>query len=318
MYMYQDSLAMETTFFTMNVGAAAASFLQQPAPPGASVMSLQDLNINMFMYQNEMTMTDTNFQMNVHSLPFSPDLQAAGILGGDLARILLLNVLTMSNAVENMDVQFGDNRETDDTKKVWKWLKGWSPSSSVGATSANINMHMYDNKMSMDGTLFKMNVGSDPELAGLAVKETVQAQGANGSAVLTASESALFTRKEETVSASAQPAPAKEWKLYRSAMDMKNTEFSISAGSLLQEGNAAPVPGSGADINMYMYSNEMSMKTTDFTMNVGDVPASLLQASSRHAEAQSMVMNAGRLNIRMYMYKNDMSMTDTDLSWTIG
>jgi len=92
------------------------------------------INVNMYMAYNQMSMTGTKFSMNVG------DDQAADEEGAD---------------------RMADGGD-DETAKTWSW--SWTPS-PIGGT---VNMYMYKNAMSMDDTVFTMNVADDGNMSGSA------------------------------------------------------------------------------------------------------------------------------------------------------
>jgi len=92
------------------------------------------INVNMYMAYNQMSMTGTKFSMNVG------DDQAADEEGAD---------------------RMADGGD-DETAKTWSW--SWTPS-PIGGT---VNMYMYKNAMSMDDTVFTMNVADDGSMSGSA------------------------------------------------------------------------------------------------------------------------------------------------------
>jgi hypothetical protein len=306
-YMYDDSLSMDKTVFTMNVGGAAASFIQKT---DSSVMSLDTLDINMFMYGNSMLMKDSEFQMNVNKLPTSEPttLRTAGVQGGDLTRLLFLATSVFGDAAGDQNISYGEVKDTRHLQSVWSWMKSWSSTSGGSKNRASINMHMYDNTMSMDNTAFTMNVG---EGAGANINfNTLESSNAH------ASETSL-------------EAAAREYKVYSTNMAMKDSIFKIGVGSsLIQESEKSKLPtlGPGSDIEMHMYNNKMSMTDTVFNMNVGS------QASFRKTKRSSRggkkillerakqggTMNINRLNIKMYMYENHVTMKKTAFAWTIS
>eukprot|EP00927_Polykrikos_kofoidii_P036076 TRINITY_DN304_c0_g2_i4.p1 TRINITY_DN304_c0_g2~~TRINITY_DN304_c0_g2_i4.p1 ORF type:complete len:525 (+),score=85.83 TRINITY_DN304_c0_g2_i4:73-1647(+) len=306
-YMYDDSLSMDKTVFTMNVGGAAASFIQET---DSSVMSLDTLDINMFMYGNSMLMKDSEFQMNVNKLPTSEPttLRTAGVQGGDLTRLLFLATSVFGDAAGDQNISYGEVKDTRHLQSVWSWMKRWSSTSGRSPNRASINMHMYDNTMRMDNTAFTMNVG---EGAGANINfNTLESSNAH------ASETSL-------------EAAAREYKVYSTNMAMKDSIFKIGVGSsLIQESEKSKLPtlGPGSDIEMHMYNNKMSMTDTVFNMNVGS------QASFRKTKRSSRggkkillerakqggTMNINRLNIKMYMYENHVTMKKTTFAWTIS
>eukprot|EP00927_Polykrikos_kofoidii_P036075 TRINITY_DN304_c0_g2_i3.p1 TRINITY_DN304_c0_g2~~TRINITY_DN304_c0_g2_i3.p1 ORF type:complete len:534 (+),score=97.91 TRINITY_DN304_c0_g2_i3:73-1674(+) len=306
-YMYDDSLSMDKTVFTMNVGGAAASFIQET---DSSVMSLDTLDINMFMYGNSMLMKDSEFQMNVNKLPTSEPttLRTAGVQGGDLTRLLFLATSVFGDAAGDQNISYGEVKDTRHLQSVWSWMKRWSSTSGRSPNRASINMHMYDNTMRMDNTAFTMNVG---EGAGANINfNTLESSNAH------ASETSL-------------EAAAREYKVYSTNMAMKDSIFKIGVGSsLIQESEKSKLPtlGPGSDIEMHMYNNKMSMTDTVFNMNIGS-QASLRKTkpSSRGGKQillerakQGGTMNINRLNIKMYMYENHVTMKKTTFAWTIS
>jgi len=92
------------------------------------------INVNMYMAYNQMSMTGTKFSMNV------ADDQAGDEEGAD-----------------RMTAE-GDEATT----KTWSW--SWTPS-PIGGT---VNMYMYKNAMSMEDTVFTMNVAEDGSMSGSA------------------------------------------------------------------------------------------------------------------------------------------------------
>merc|ERR1719305_2070830 len=92
------------------------------------------INVNMYMAYNQMSMTGTKFSMNV------ADDQAGDEEGAD-----------------RMTAE-GDEATT----KTWSW--SWTPS-PIGGT---VNMYMYKNAMSMEDTVFTMNVAEDGSFSGSA------------------------------------------------------------------------------------------------------------------------------------------------------
>jgi len=94
------------------------------------------INVNMYMAFNQMSMTGTKFSMNVGN-----DKNQAGD----------------EEKADRMD----DGGATDKTK-TWSW--SWTPS-PIGGT---VNMYMYKNAMSMEDTVFTMNVADDGIMSGSA------------------------------------------------------------------------------------------------------------------------------------------------------
>merc|ERR1711899_479747 len=91
------------------------------------------INVNMYMAYNQMSMTGTKFSMDVGSQAGDEDTGDRMATGTD-----------------------------DESTETWSW--SWKPS-SVGGT---INMYMYKNAMSMENTVFTMNVDDDNHMSGSA------------------------------------------------------------------------------------------------------------------------------------------------------
>ena len=267
MYMYDDELSMDATIFTINVGTAASSLLQQGP---AFMVAFDTLNINMYMHGNGFAM---NVKAGTMSESESISVESAGAMGGDLSRLLLLAMSLFGEAASEQSSSTKP-AESNDLKSVWSWLESWTTQSAAATGTANINMHMYDNNMSMDRTVFKMNDGTD---------------GASGSPLSTAATS------DDTTSASSSnvqaPANTENMYMYSDELSTKDTTFTIAAASLLQESGTS---SSGQKINMYMYKNTMKMSDTIFTMNVGSQD-SLFQTSSS-ARARGLNVELPRLS----------------------
>jgi len=90
------------------------------------------LNVNMYMAYNQMSMTGTKFSMNVGNDQEGDEEEGDRMAGG------------------------GDEATT----KTWSW--SWTPS-PIGGT---VNMYMYKNAMSMEDTVFTMNVADDGSMSG--------------------------------------------------------------------------------------------------------------------------------------------------------
>jgi len=91
------------------------------------------INVNMYMAYNQMSMTGTKFSMEVGNQAGDEDTGDRMATGTD-----------------------------DESTETWSW--SWKPS-SVGGT---INMYMYKNAMSMEDTVFTMNVNDDGNMSGSA------------------------------------------------------------------------------------------------------------------------------------------------------
>lgn len=305
-YMYKSQLSMGSTVFTLNVGAEAAS----PGPSmtqtqDASVMSIDALNVNMYMYNNSMIMSGTDFAMDVKNslmpgaLPSS--FATAGVAAGDLARLLLLSISSFREAASQQDTRKPD--ESEDLASVWSWLASWSQGSTA-AGAVDINMFMYDNSMSMDNTVFKMNVGT----------ETYIPPGGSGSGSSGGSSSGS--------SASDSSSDADRY-LYSAGYAMEETRLSLDVA--LAEARGASAQAAGQSINMYMYQNDMQMADTIFTMNVATTAgtsSSLLQTGASGSAAgtrarTAQTLNVKSLNVNMYMLENDMSMVTTAFTWNL-
>merc|ERR1711936_204830 len=92
------------------------------------------INVNMYMAYNQMSMTGTKFSMNVGDEQAGDEERADRMPDG------------------------GD----EETTKTWSW--SWTPS-PIGGT---VNMYMYKNAMSMEDTVFTMNVADDGSFSGSA------------------------------------------------------------------------------------------------------------------------------------------------------
>jgi len=90
------------------------------------------LNVNMYMAYNQMSMTGTKFSMNMGNDQDGDEEEGDRMAGG------------------------GDEATT----KTWSW--SWTPS-LIGGT---VNMYMYKNAMSMEDTVFTMNVADDGSMSG--------------------------------------------------------------------------------------------------------------------------------------------------------
>jgi len=128
-----------------SVAAKPGATTQAPPPEGASLEEVwawmstlpssdtdATFNINMYMAYNQMSMTDTKFTMDV---------------GG-------------AEEEEEADRMAGGGQEE---LKTWNW--SWSPSAGGGGT---VNMYMYRNEMTMEDTVFTMEVSEDGGMEGAA------------------------------------------------------------------------------------------------------------------------------------------------------
>jgi len=93
------------------------------------------INVNMYMAYNQMSMTGTKFSMDV---------------GKDQA------------GDEERADRMANGGADDEKTKTWSW--SWTPS-PIGGT---VNMYMYKNAMSMEDTVFTMNIGGDGSMSGSA------------------------------------------------------------------------------------------------------------------------------------------------------
>merc|ERR1712109_345369 len=144
------------------------------------------INVNMYMAYNQMSMTGTKFSMDVGSQAGDEDTGDRMATGTD-----------------------------DESTETWSW--SWKPS-SVGGT---INMYMDKNAMSMEDTVFTMNVDDDGNMSG---------------------------------SASA-------------SLDSTNPMERSFAWMRSGLGGQA---GKALSVNMFMFNNTMSMNETIFTMDVSN------------------------------------------------
>lgn len=310
LYMYDSQLSMDATHFTMNVGASP-SLLQTDS----SVVNINKLNINMYMHGNSMSMDNTDFAMIIRGQPqpgqLPDNVASAGMAGDDIARLLLLSMTSFREASTDNSLTQRPT-ESEELRSVWSWLDTWNEESAT-ADAVNINMYMYDNDMSMDQTIFRMNVGA----SGTSLSQTDSSGG-------------LHEASSPSEASTVASATVQNHYLYNQQYAMQNTELVIGTSSLLEtqsetHSNAQakemqPVE-QPSDINMYMYRNTMRMTDTVFTMNVGSDSQSLVQTgpsdkstSGKHAET----VNVGSINIKMYMLENDMSMASTTFTWTLG
>jgi len=145
------------------------------------------INVNMYMAYNQMSMTGTKFSMDVGSQAGDEDTGDRMATGTD-----------------------------DESTETWSW--SWKPS-SVGGT---INMYMYKNAMSMEDTVFTMNVNDDGNMSG--------------------SASASLD--------STNPIMERSFAWMRSGLGGQD--------------------GKALSVNMFMFNNTMSMKETIFTMDVAN------------------------------------------------
>lgn len=231
LYMFDNSLSMTTTNFTMNVGQVPdADELQ------SGLFDIQTMNINMFMCHNTMTMDTTIFTMNV-----SPDMDppSPGTVesqvgdgqnpGQNLATVLFL-------LVAGLEDQMGE-------VNIFEWMEDIAAS---GGSEVDINMHMYNNDMRMDGTFFEFNVGEE----GLS-RSTVE----------------LNQKKEQTRRKLINTDSTHDLKIKGESMAMVDTIFTMNVGSTAggytntDRGMSIGV----LNIKMYMFSNEMDMTDTIFT-----------------------------------------------------
>jgi len=145
------------------------------------------INVNMYMAYNQMSMTGTKFSMDVGSQAGDEDTGDRMATGTD-----------------------------DESTETWSW--SWKPS-SVGGT---INMYMYKNAMSMEDTVFTMNVDDNGNMSG--------------------SASASLD--------STNPIMERSFAWMRSGLGGQD--------------------GKALSVNMFMFNNTMSMKETIFTMDVAN------------------------------------------------
>jgi len=145
------------------------------------------INVNMYMAYNQMSMTGTKFSMDVGSQAGDEDKGDRMATGND-----------------------------DESTETWSW--SWKPS-SVGGT---INMYMYKNAMSMEDTVFTMNVDDNGNMSG--------------------SASASLD--------STNPIMERSFAWMRSGLGGQD--------------------GKALSVNMFMFNNTMSMKETIFTMDVAN------------------------------------------------
>jgi len=144
------------------------------------------INVNMYMAYNQMSMTGTKFSMNV----------------GDEQN------------------QAGDEERADrmadggdeETTKTWSW--SWTPS-PIGGT---VNMYMYKNAMSMEDTVFTMNVADDGSMSGSA--------SANFASTMPLERSFGWMRSGKGGSSSGKGLSVNMF-MYNNSMAMKETIFTM-------------------------------------------------------------------------------------------
>jgi len=278
------------------------------------------------MHDNKMLMDGTKFKMNIqNSMLKSPrgrrllSVASKGIGGADLTRLLLLEVAWVLGSEARSITSAEKPSVPDDVSSVWSWLRSWNPAAGSAAEgSVDLNMYMYNNSMSMDGTDFSFNVGSSGSTA---------EQSAGQTEALSPT-----TKKAQT------PVPPPDKYMYREGRTMKNTNFQMDIKKAQEESVLTRLDQGvwKGGLNMYMADNKMSMKETVFTMNVGAGstlsvgPESeqelLLQGiasedsstTSELASKPGKTINVKSLNVKMYMYKNDMAMKSTVFTMNVS
>merc|ERR1711936_1340679 len=142
------------------------------------------INVNMYMAYNQMSMTGTKFSMNVGNEQAGDEERADRMADG------------------------GD----EETTKTWSW--SWTPS-PIGGT---VNMYMYKNAMSMEDTVFTMNVADDGSMSGSA--------SANFASTMPLERSFGWMRSGKGGSSSGKGLSVNMF-MYNNSMAMKETIFTM-------------------------------------------------------------------------------------------
>ena len=217
------------------------------------------------------------------------------------------------------DVQEHAPSAREAVSKVWKDMQTWGTTGPAKMGGADFAMYMQDNRMTMDGTQFTMNGGSDAQMDSFfgsaptsnsnMKKMTVKA-GPVGMGRFTLRDS--MTMKDTT-----EITNGKKTHNDKTVVGTERTGEEVAElmgiGSS-ENSQAGPVKQGGSNArNVYMYGNEMSMKTTTFTMNVGTASETTddLQTSTNAASLDT-------LNINMYMHETDMLMDGTKFQMNVA
>jgi len=241
MYMFNNELSMTDTIFTMNVGSAGRRELQDMN------FDINTLNINMYMCHNEMSMDITDFSMNINgewSIPDSPDQMQTEMQGGNDQAVDLINLLFLTV----LSLQQEASADSPDGMSVFEWMKDLAD----GQDSLDINMHMYNNKMSMTNTIFTWNVNQSPMESEVSEEE----------------REAEANTKPRTFETRSRRQLSEDIKIRDSSMSMEQTTVTMNVGTENQVG----LLGAGQNmmsvgelnIKMYMFANMMSMTDTTF------------------------------------------------------
>jgi len=256
LYMAENTLSMQTTTFTMNVGNGA----------GGRRMSagVTTLNINMYMCHNTMSMTNTDFAMNIKggssdsslATDSISDLTSGNDKSTDIAQLLPLIIAGIE----------GSRR--GGSMNIFSWIR----SAAATTNTLTLNMHMYKNDMSMTDTTFRFNVGDGAggRRSYTFVNGTTTA---NSEEAFNDNDDDDFFHQRPNMTAGRR-APAKNKYIDKSSKTMTNTVFTMNVGSGAggrrsdrRSGNTMSMDK--LNIKMYMYDNEMSMKTTTFAWTIG-------------------------------------------------
>ncbi|KAK3270916.1 hypothetical protein CYMTET_20709 [Cymbomonas tetramitiformis] len=260
-YMFNNKLTMTDTVFNFNVGGAGTQ-LADSITLGDS-LDINTLNINLYMCHNTMGMSDTDFTLNVSpsSQPASTGKSAEeNVKTGcdknmDLLQTVWISLLSLSDSQAQLGMEAGVD--------VFDWMK-----SVCSGDTCDINMHMYNNDMSMATTIFTMNVGSDAAHVVGADKTAQPASSDLNTAPASLQPSANVTRRRLSSS---------DLEMRDQTMSMVGTSLTMNVGAAgtqlvvsSSSGAAQSMSMGNLNVKMQMYSNQMSMSTTDFSSNMNE------------------------------------------------
>jgi len=231
LYMFNNQLSMSNTQFTMNVAGPSSRRAPATGPK---------LTINMYMCHNSMQMLNTQFTMNINgNAPSSLDDAASNVFSSDSTVQDQINLLVTALAGAR-----GGRRSSGGPQDVFAWIQDKIAAAKNG--DLEINMHMFNNTMSMTDTIFNFNVG----------------------VAATTSVSASTDKNSGQPGTSSDSTDSKKY-IYNQEMSMTNTIFTMNVGGSPGGGRRAGAMNvQSLAIGMYMYNNKMDMTTTVFQWNV--------------------------------------------------
>jgi len=206
----------------------------------------------------------------------------------------------------------------EDVSKVWSDMKSWGKTGPAKMGGADVAMYMQDNHMTMDATQFTMNGGSDKQMdsffgstptSNSKVKKMTVKAGPVSLGRFSLRDSMTMTDTTQITNGKKTHDDKTVVGTEKKAEQVELLELSSAQRSEV----GSKEQGSSSARDLYMYGNEMSMKTTVFTMNVGTA-----SEATEDLQASASTASVDTLNINMYMHENDMLMDGTKFKMNVA